>query len=332
MSDRQHSIFAPSSSATWIPCSYSARNAVPDAPKKESTRVAAKEGDRVHSLFEAAISQMEMPDDGDTAAEAIALGVSYVRQLEPSNRLLTEYRVTLTPECWGTTDLFNDHHRVATVLDVKNGKWDVDAYHNKQMLSYSAMLLDQSQAEWWRLVIFQPNGLNETPFKQWIAHRSEVEAHRQVMYRAMADRSAPNPGPHCRWCKAFQSCPAMTTDAGFVMGAMTRRVEDLTTQELVRLLRLVRALHDNKEMYEEALTTHLKMGRTADGATLKQGRAWRAWNDPVQAARYLQQHYGEKGVKPITPAQAEKLGVAGKAYASVGMGSHKPPGDLKASY
>jgi hypothetical protein len=124
-------------------------------------------------------------------------------------------------------------------------------------------------AQWWRLVIYQPNGLDEEPWKQWVASRNEVEAHKQRVLRAIADRSAPKPGPHCRWCKAFQVCPAMHTDAGFVMGAMSRRIEDLTTQELVRLLRLIRALGDVKEVYEDALSTHLKMGRTADGASFR---------------------------------------------------------------
>jgi len=328
MSDRLHSVFAPSSAATWLECSFAALNAVPDPPRKASTVDASDEGTRVHALFEAAV-RGDHPNEDDHAAAAIALGMDFVRQLE-QGELHTELRVTLTPECWGTTDLFNDASKIVTVLDVKNGKWDVPAYHNKQMLTYGAALLDRTPAEWWRFVIFQPNGLDEEPFKQWVAHRSEVIAHRERVLRAIADRSAPKPGPHCRWCKAFQQCPAMTTDAGFVMGAMTRRIEDLTTQELVRLLRLIRALGDVRPVYEEALTTHLKLGRTADGAQLKPGRAFRAWNDAAQAATVLYQHFGVAGVKPVTPAQAEKLGLAGKTYAAVG--AHKPEAELKASY
>lgn len=325
-----HAVFAPSSAATWLPCPFSARNGVPAAPKPVKTQMAAKEGTRVHTLFEVAISQMEFPDEGDTAADAIALGATFVAQFEPGE-LHTELKVRLTPECGGTTDLFNDSPHIATILDLKNGKWDVDAYHNKQMLTYAAALLPQCSAEWWRLVIFQPNGLDEEPFKQWVAHRSEVELHRQQVLAAIADRSPPRPGPWCRWCSAFQQCPAMSTDAGFVMGAVARPPETLTTDELVRLCRLIRALGDAKSVYEDALATHLKMGRTsALGASLKPGRSFRAWNDPIQAATHLQSHYGVKAVKPISPAQAEKLGVAGKIYASVG--AHKPPAEHRASY
>ena len=245
-----HAIYAPSSSATWLKCSFSARNSVPEAPKPLATKLAADEGTRGHALLEAAISKMEMPDEGDSKAEAIALGMDFIDQLE-DGEMGAEVEGELAPECGGTTDLLNLHPHITTVFDAKFGKWDVDAYHNTQMLTYAAIHLPRTTAEWFRLVIFQPFGLDETPFKQWLAHRSEVEAHRERVLRAIADRSAPTPGPHCRWCRAFQQCPAMATDAGFLMGAMSRDPATLTPDELVRMLRLIRALGDVKAVYDE---------------------------------------------------------------------------------
>jgi len=312
-----HDVFNASSTATWIECSYSALYAVPDAPKKAETIIAADAGTAQHE-------DMESGDIPNVEA--------FLAQLE-AGELHRELRVKITDNCGGTADVFNKPHvvhGVATILDGKFGKWDVDAFHNMQLLTYSAALLGYTRAKWWRLVIYQPNGLDEDPWKQWVASQAEVEAHRERVLRAIAQPPVPKPGPHCRWCKAFQVCPAMHTDAGFVMGAMARRIEDLTTPELVRLLRLIRALGDVKPVYEEALTTHLKMGRTADGANLKPQRSYRSWNDDTQAATYLHQHFGPKGVKPVTPAQAEKLGPAGKAYVSVAV--HKPEGQLKATY
>jgi hypothetical protein len=272
----------------------------------------------------------EAPEPDDPAYEQILLGADFIRQLEPGE-LQTEITGELAPECGGTTDVLNGHPHVVTVFDAKFGKWDVDAYHNKQMLTYGAIHLPRyPAAEWFRLVIFQPNGLDETPFKQWLAHRSEVEAHRDAVLRAISDRSPPKPGPWCRWCNAFQQCPAMATDAGFLMGAMSRDPATLTPDETVRMLRLIRALGDVKAVYEDVLLAKLKMGYAAEGATLKPGRSFRAWNDPIQAADYLHSQFGPKGVKPVSPAQAEKLGLAGKTYASVG--SHKPEAELKAVY
>lgn len=315
----KHEIFSASSAATWLECSWSALNAVPEPPKKASTIEAAEAGTEAHVDVESGdVSEVE----------------SFIAQLEDPTSTVREFRVKVADDCGGIIDVHSHGSwrdvRIATIIDAKFGKWDVAAYHNKQMLTYAAALLSSNNAEWWRLVIYQPNGLDEDPWKQWIAHRSEVEAHRLRVLRAIADRSAPKPGPHCRWCKAFQACPAMSTDAGFVIGAVSRRVEDLTTEELVRLLRMIRALGDVKEVYEDALAVHLKMGRTAEGVQLKPGRAWRAWNDGTQAAEFGHQQYGSKGVKALTPAQLEKLGPAGKQYAAVA--SHKPAGEMKASY
>ena len=309
-----HDIFNASSTATWLECSYSALHAVPEPLKKASTAIAAEAGTTQHEVMEAG----GLPD-----VEA------FLAQLE-DGELYREIRVRVTDDCGGTADAVNDAPRIVTVFDAKFGKWDVAAYHNKQLLTYGAAWLPRTEAEWFRFVIYQPNGLDEDPWKQWVAHRSEVEAHRERVLRAIQDRSAPKPGPHCRWCKAFQVCPAMSTDAGFVMGAMSRRIEDLTPDELVRLLRLIRALGDVKQVYEDALATKLKLGYTAQGAALKPGRSFRAWNDPVQAAEYLHSKFGAKGVKPVSPAQAEKLGSEGKQYAIVG--AHKPEAELKVSY
>jgi len=309
-----HDVFNASSTATWIECSYSALHAVPDAPKKASTVLAATAGTEKHEDMEAGeLPQVE----------------NFLAKLEPGY-LYRETRVKITDDCGGTLDVFNHAPRIVTILDGKFGKWDVEAMHNLQLMTYSAAVLPHVDAEWWRFVIYQPHGLDEEPWKQSVHHRSEVEAHKLRVLRAIADRSPPKPGPWCRWCKAFQVCPAMSTDAGFLMGAITRRIEDLTTEELVRLLRLMRALGDVKEVYEEALTTHLKMGRTAEGTGLKVSRSYRSWNDDAQAAQFGYQNFGPKGVRPPTPAQMEKLGAAGKAYAAVA--AHKPQGQLKASY
>jgi hypothetical protein len=313
-----HDVFNASSTATWIECPWSALNAVPDAPKKAETVAAADAGTAQHVVMEAG---------GSPEVEAFLAQLEYDDDYPILER---ELRVKLTDDCGGTIDLMNPTRRITTIIDGKFGKWDVPAKHNLQLMTYAACLLSSLSSEWWRFVIYQPNGLDEDPWKQWVHHRSEVEAHKIRVLRAIADRSAPKPGPWCRWCKAFQVCPAMSTDAGFVMGAMTRRIEDLTADELVRLLRLIRALGDVKPVYEEALTVKLKLGHQAQGASLKTSRSFRSWNDDTQAALHLYTQYGAKGVKPVSPAQAEKLGASGKMYAAVG--AHKPEGTLKASY
>lgn len=330
----KHEIFPASDAKTWLHCSWSALNAPVHVPKKASTVAAADEGTRRHDLLEDVFVNNELPDDEDAAYEPIRLARLFVDKLEPGERHI-ERHVLVAPDCGGKPDLFNMPvtSSIATVFDFKNGKWDVPARDNDQLLTYAAAWLVHCNAEWFRLVIFQPNGLDEEdPFKQWVHSRAEVLAHRERVLRAIADRSAPKPGTWCRWCRSFQTCPVMATDAGFMIGAMVRPVESLTTSEITRILRMLRAFGDVKEVYEDALATHLKLGRTEPGTSLGPGRSYRAWNDPVQAVAHLSQHYGAKGVKPVSPAEAEKLGPAGKLYAKPGVGAHKPPGKMTVKY
>jgi len=326
-----HAQFSPSSAATWLHCSWSARNAPAQEMKPVSTIEKADEGTRRHAVLERAVRDGAIPNEPEDFRIA-SLYVDFIRQLEPGAEIFVEQRVWLRDDCWGTVDLYGRHPRISTILDYKNGVWDVYAEKNVQMLSYAAMELGVNRAEWWRFVIFQPNGLQveDDPFRQWVAHRSEVEAHRTRMLAAINDHSGPRPGPHCRWCKAFQLCPAMSDDAAFLRGAMSRPIEGLTTEDIVRMLRMIRALHDVKKVYEDALLTHLKLGRTADGASMQPKRSFRAWNDDLQAANYLFQQFGAKAIKPVSPAEAEKLGPAGKAY--VAVGAHKPQGELTVKY
>jgi hypothetical protein len=157
-----HDVFNASSTATWIECSYSALNAVPEPLKKASTIEAADAGTAQHE-------NMEAGNVADVEA--------FLAQLEPGDEY-RELRVKITDNCGGTLDILRNNSRIVTVLDGKFGKWDVAAFHNLQLLTYSAAVLPQTTAEWFRLVIFQPNGLDEEPFKQWVAHRSEVEPQR----------------------------------------------------------------------------------------------------------------------------------------------------------
>lgn len=327
----RHAVFAPSSAATWLYCPWSASNAPAEELKPASTIAKADEGTRRHALLEDWHQTGNMPD-ADDDYEIVRLWKNFINKLEPG-RQYSEYRVTLSAESWGTVDFYNIAP-ITTIMDFKNGVWDVRAEGNMQMLSYAAMELEHNHSYWWRFAIFQPNGMDSDEenagFKQWMATRDEIASHRQRMLAAIAYTGGPKPGPHCRWCKSFQVCPAMNDDAGFMMGAMTRRIEDLTPDQIVRMLRLIRALGDVESVYKDALITHLKLGRTADGAKLEPKRSFRAWNDDIQAATYLYQQFGFKAVKPVSPAQAEKLGPNGKAYASAG--SHKPEGEMTVKY
>jgi hypothetical protein len=96
----------------------------------------------------------------------------------------------------------------------------------------------------------------------------------------------------------------MSTDANFLMAAISRDPQTMLPQELVRMLRIIRGVYDMKELLETELTNRLKAGSVVEGAELKPTRKWIAWNDERQAAETLWKLAGAKGVKAVPPAAA----------------------------
>jgi hypothetical protein len=339
----QHAIWAPSSCDRWLKCPASATlsQGLPQRPSP-----AAIEGSRVHTVIEKSLRTGELPpppapwlspSKNMADHEVAARMQDFIKQLG-GGLMFIEERVFLTKGCWGQLDVGHIAQDVITVVDYKNGSWDVEAKDNKQMLTYAATFLDKyPAAQWFRLVIFQPNSWmnkinneQEEGFKQHLHTRAEVEAHRQQVLNAIAYTGPPIPGPQCRWCAAFSNCPAMLQDAGFLMGAISRNPDTLLPIELLRMLRIIRGVSDMKENLEAELTNRLKNGAVVDGAELKPSRKWQAWNDERQAAEKLYQLHGVKGVKPVTPAAAKKLSAEAEMYATIA--SHKPEPEMKASY
>lgn len=339
----EHAIFAPSSAARWMACPPSAT--LSQGLPQYATNPAALEGSRVHAVVERALRTGEIPPPPapwvqlkNMPDHEVAIYIrDYVQQLG-AGVLQIEQRVWLAKGCWGHLDAGHIGQEVITILDYKNGGWDVEAKDNKQMLTYAATFLDICPlCQWFRLVIFQPNSWmnkinpeQQDGFKQHVHSRAEVEAHRQRVLEAIAYEGPPIPGPQCRWCAAFSRCPAMSQDAGFLMGALSRDPSIMLPSELVRMLRIIRGVYDMKDLLETELTNRLKDGATVDGAELKPTRKWTAWNDERQAAETLWKLAGSKGVKAVTPAAAKKLSNEAAQYAE--MASHRPEPEMKASY
>lgn len=337
-----HAIFAPSSAARWLACPPSATlsQGLPERPS-----LAALEGTRVHAVVERALRTGEIPLPPapwvtlkNMPDHLVATYIrDYVQQLG-AGILQIEERVFLVKGCWGHLDAGHIGQEVITIIDFKNGSWDVEAKDNKQMLTYAATFLaTYPNCQWFRLVIFQPNSwMNKINpeqsdgFKQHLHTRAEVEAHKREVLNAIAYEGPPIPGPQCRWCPAFSQCPAMSQDANFLMGAISRDPQIMLPSELVRMLRIIRGVYDMKDLLETELTNRLKAGSVVDGAELKPSNKWRSWNDERQAAETMWKLAGVKGVKAVTPAAAKKLSNEAAQFAEIA--SHQPEAEMKARY
>ena len=334
-----HALYPPSAMARILACPPSAALA---ANLPERTNDKAQEGTRVHSVIEHALRTQTLPpafpwigafNRNMPDRDVVQRVFDYIKQLGPG-MLFVEHKVALSENVWGTLDIGHAADTI-TVFDYKNGGFDVQVKDNKQLLTYAASFLDAyPTVQWFRLVIFQPNSWgaddDNMGFKQHVHSRTEVEAHRQAVAAAVAYTGPVRPGPHCRWCPAIPTCPAMSQDANFMMAAISRDASMLTAHELVRMLRLIRAVSDMKGKLEDSLTERLKAGAVVDGASLRKSTLWAQWNDERHAVMHLYQAFGPRGVKPLTVAQAKKLGPAGEQYAAVA--SHRPEPELKASY
>jgi hypothetical protein len=336
-----HALFAPSAMARILACPPSAVLSA-GLPERVSGP-AAGEGTRVHKVLEQSLRTSTLPEampwdalKGSMPDRDVVLRTrAFIDQLEPG-QLLVEHKVTLLAgTCWGTLDIGKLGEEIITVFDYKNGGFDIQAKDNKQGLTYAATFLDSHpHVNWFRIVIFQPNSWgaqgDDFGFKQHVHSRAEVIAHRQQVTDAVNYAGPVKPGPHCRWCDAIPACPAMSQDAYFLMACISRDTSTLSPHELVRMLRITRALGDRKDELEGRLTDALKAGAQVEGAKLKQSTKWEQWNDERHAVAHLYQIYGERGVKPLTVSAAKKLGTAGEQYAR--MASHRPPPEDKASY
>ena len=372
---RAHAIFAPSSAARWLACPASAALAA-DAPERTSdaadrgtyvhelleqgVETLAKEGtvsvahvpeardpvikeilafvekvgdDRLYALVSRAIA-----DEGGDVAGNLDLILGFVAKLGPG-RLEAERKVVVNEVCWGTADILHvtECETVATLGDYKNGGFDVEAFENKQLLTYGVGVLRAIPSiRWFRFAIAQPNSKTHgevEPIKQWVASAEDVSRHAIAIDSAIARARAgekPQPGKHCRWCAAFGECEATKSTLALVERAVEMLPGDIPNDMIAQIARVLRGLDDFRKLVDAEINSRLLTGKQVPGAALEPARAFRQWRDEYAVKQKLVEAYGPSVLNPPTPAQAEKLGSVGKEVAA--MLSAKPRGVLKASY
>lgn len=325
-----HAKFAPSSAARWLECPASA---ILSASVSEESGDEAVEGQRVHTIVENAIRlnapiPAEEPEDVTFAVELV---LDYVEKLGGRQTVQAETRVKMSDDVWGTTDILQLHPYVTTIGDYKNGALDVEAYLNKQLLTYSAAVMEEhGPSKFYRLAVFQPNSRTagyQPEVKQWIATLEEVEAHREKVLEAVQrglGGEGPRPGSHCRYCKAFGRCSATQEILPFLTHAITMAPSEVHPNAALRLLQVLRGLGDFKKNLEKDLVKRIAVGMTVPGMRVEPSATHRKWVDERLAVQRLVTAYGWSGVDPVSPATAEKMGDQGKDI--VRQLAFKPPG------
>lgn len=229
-----HSIFAPSSSASWLNCSGSL---LVNAKAKDSAGYEAAEGTVAHSVAEEWAKTGERPDHRVGEVEHAEAGgrkhdvkvtsemlyhvgrfVEWCAEL-PGDHYF-EQHVDLAelfpiPNQGGTSDHFACEPGLLTITDLKYGTGvRVYAEGNTQALLYAAgAFLAWDWIYGFQRIVIRICQPRLDVFETWEVSRDELLGfmeHVKIQARkAWAENASRSPSPKaCQWCAGFNTCPA----------------------------------------------------------------------------------------------------------------------------
>ncbi len=342
MNQLAHSPLGASNAKRWMACpgSVAACASLPPSPSSPDSLL----GTAAHALAEwclvnekPAASQIGAEFEGhavdDAMAEAVQVYLDTVREWQaklPGALLTVEGRVDLSwlhPDMFGTTDaMLVQPWGAAVVIDYKNGANAVEV-DGPQMPYYGLGAYHAFDCTQVTCVIVQPNASHRDGPVRSITYTREQMQDWAERFRAAVDETAkPDApraaGPHCRYCTAAATCPALHQHAVTIAQADFAPVihppapHALTPQQVAMVLDHASTI----EAWLDAVRSHALSlangGAAVPGYKLVDGRRGaRAWNDEAKAAAAL----FALGLDPyerslLSPAAFEKAhGKPGKA-------------------
>lgn len=312
----KHAIFAPSAAHRWLEGGCTAYpEAAARLPQEESGEHAER-GTFVHKAIEMHLTG-ELPDpyleprlEEDEAANVLSFA-AFVDQFGEGKRWI-EHRLMFNPEVWGTADFIHwaPSLRMLSIVDYKNGFVDVPVFNNAQLLTYGAAALRRLTVDpdFIRFVIYQPNSIAPVPrFKQWVATREQVENHAVRIEEILKSPRVFKAGEHCRYCPLFGKCDATQDLLQQLAPMLVQSPGEVSDDMLAAYLALRRPIDDWFKALEKDGLQRLAT-RKIPGVAMGASNKHRVWTDDNLVVSALVDRFGAKGVKPVSPSQAEKLG------------------------
>ncbi|MBA3588502.1 DUF2800 domain-containing protein [Methylibium sp.] len=342
MNQLAHSPLGASNAKRWMACPGSVAACASLPPSQSSPDSLL--GTAAHALAEwclvnekSAASQIGNTFEDHTVDEAMAEAVQVyldtVRDWQaqmPGALLSVEVRVDLSwlhPDMFGTADaMIVQPWGEAVVIDYKNGMNAVEV-DGPQMPYYGLGAYNAHDCTHVTCVIVQPNAPHrDGPVRSITYAREQMQAWAE-RFRAAADETAkPDAplvaGPHCRYCAAAATCPALHRHAVTIAQADFAPVihppapHALTPQQVAMVLDHASTI----ESWLDAVRAHA-LSLACSGVTVPRHklvagkRGARRWVDDADAAAAL----SAQGVDPyersvLSPAAIEKRdGKTGKA-------------------
>jgi len=222
------------------------------------------------------------------------------------------------PDTGGKADFltYDPAEQHLQVVDFKYGMMQVEAEDNTQLKKYAlgAMLSTEQPISKVTVHIYQPRGEGEV-VRSASFHPADLLEYRAVIKMAAELSREPEPpfaaGNHCRWCTHAVDCD--TFKAASIMKVPAQAVVPADMDKFVTLAAQVPMIKLMVKEVEGRVEKLVKAGKGGDlPYKLVRSKTHRKWTSEQAAIVFLNTHL-TGGVKPITPAQAEKkLDAAGK--------------------
>ena len=349
----EHSIIAPSSADRRVQCSMSttAEARFPDSDREEAAEGEAAHWGLAEMLHGRVIAEGQITPNGVfltgemvEAAELVCDDVA--RELAPFGQVPSQGQIEqrlaiprVHPQSFGTPDYWiwtRSPAGAPTILlyDFKFGHRVVDVYENGQLIEYVAGVLDMhgvtganDQSIRVRVKIAQPRAYHrDGPIREWAFMASDIRAHINRASNAAHEALGANPvartGPECRDCRARHACEALQRSGYNAVDESSRQQPaEMDAAALAVELRIVRAAVERLAARESGLTEQAlslsRRGVLVPGWAIERGQGRKRWTKPAQSVLMMGRMAGldlAKPPEPITPLQAEKLGLSLAAF------------------
>lgn len=340
-SDRAHAILSASGSHRWLHCTPSARL---EATLPDSESLAAKKGTLAHEIAELKLRKALGidPMTGQKFAAAMRKKKShelYEADMDANTDFYVDYiqrvihafpsppyvaierEVDLSayvPESFGTSDCIVIGGKQLHIIDYKNGQGvPVPAFENPQMKLYALGALQAYRLlydiDTIHVAIVQPKVWDEP--SEWSLSAQDLlswgESIKPIAARAFAGEGEYDPGDHCGFCRARDTCRARVER--FFSGAERAPLKPplIGWDEVAEALRKLDGIVSWYESLKKNALAEVLKGGDVPGWKAVHGRGGRDFIDLDIAFAHLQANGINDALlyqrKPITAAAAEEL-------------------------